>query len=666
MESKSQLIFLIYRVIFMCGLAGFFGGNIFSSKAQIEVTIKQMTDSIVHRGPDSEGLWYHIEDHIALGHRRLSILDLSEAGHQPMLSDDNRYVIAFNGEIYNHLEIRQDIETELPDVVWQGHSDTETLLKAIQIFGWDKALQKLIGMFAIALWDDQKKQLLLARDRFGEKPLYYGWQNDSFLFGSELKALTKHPAFEKKIEKQAIAILLKHGYIATPYSIWEGINKLPAAHYLRINKNNPNPKPVCYWSFNDIVEQSKDNKRSITDEKAIEDLEELLTISVKRQMLADVPLGALLSGGIDSSLVVALMQKVSTQSVRTFSIGFDDPKFDESKHAEAVATHLGTDHTTLIMTPDDLLELVPEIAKIYDEPFADSSQLPTTIVSRLAKQHVTVALSGDASDEIFGGYSRYYLIEKIWKDLDKLPAVIRNRVGSLLKILTPEQLNRIFGKLFKVTKQPHLADKLYKLGQRLEGIHSIEELYLSYITENKEPQRLLKDLNELPKYKLGDPKSWLKTYNPIEKMMAIDTLSYLIDDILVKVDRAAMSASLEIRVPFLDHNLVEYAWSLPFKFKYRDHQPKWILRQVLYQYVPKKIIDRPKQGFSIPLNDWLRGPLKPWAEELLDGDYLDKQNIFVVKEIQEMWLQHLSGHRQYGARLWSILMFQAWYQEYFE
>uniref|UniRef100_A5WC05 asparagine synthase (glutamine-hydrolyzing) n=1 Tax=Psychrobacter sp. (strain PRwf-1) TaxID=349106 RepID=A5WC05_PSYWF len=648
----------------MCGLTGFMKGTSFSPEMPFRI-LKKMTDSIDHRGPDSEGHWIDEDNKIAIGHRRLSILDLSDAGHQPMLSDDNRYVIAFNGELYNHLEIRSEIESKFSEIYWNGHSDTETLLKSIEVFGWEGTLKKLIGMFAITLWDKKEKALYLARDRFGEKPLYYGWQGDTFLFGSELKPLTLHPVFEKELNKGTIGLLLKHGYIPAPYSIWNNIFKLPAAHYLIITEEDTNPKPICYWSFKDLVEKANSNKLEIDDNKAIKNLEDILTQSIKRQMISDVPLGALLSGGIDSSLVAALMQDISDTPIKTFSIGFEDPNFDESKHAEAVADYLGTDHTTLIMKPDDLLDLVPEIAKIYDEPFADSSQLPTTIVSRLAKQHVTVALSGDAGDETFGGYSRYYLIQKLWKSLDKLPHPLRNKLSTLLTTVTPEQSNLLLGWLFSRVNQESLADKLYKLGERLENVDSFESLYLAYVSEINNPTQLIKGLNSLPQYLLGNIDEWPELNHPIEKLMALDTLTYLTDDILVKVDRAAMSASLELRAPFLDHNLVEYAWQLPFEFKYRDGQTKWILRQVLYKHVPKELIERPKQGFGIPLNDWLRGPLKDWAEKLLSVQFLEEQNIFYTDEIRDMWRHHLSGTRHYGARLWSILMFQAWYKENF-
>lgn len=649
----------------MCGLVGFIQGSSFSSEKNIMTYLKKMTDSIAHRGPDSEGFWWDNDDKIALGHRRLAILDLTDSGHQPMKSKDNRYIIVFNGEIYNHLDIRQDLENKDNDIIWNGHSDTETLLKALSTYGLETTLDKLIGMFAFALWDSEEKNLYLVRDRLGEKPLYYGWQNNTFLFGSELKAITLHPDFKKEIHKSSIALLLKHGYIPAPYSIWNNIYKLPAAHYLVINSENLKPEVKCYWSFKNVVESFKDNKLRISDLEATDTIEHLLTNSIKRQMLSDVPLGALLSGGIDSSLVAALMQKISGTPIKTFSIGFEDPRFDESKYAEAVAKHLGTEHTSLIMKPNELLELVPDIAKIYDEPFADSSQLPMTIVSRLAQQHVTVALTGDAGDETFGGYSRYYLLQTLWYKINKLPNIIRDRLISLLTFITPEQYDLILGWLFDLINQPTLPDKLYKLGQRLENVNSIEELYLAYATENNNPKKFIKDLNSMPDYLLEDIKNWPNTNHSIEKMMAIDTLTYLPDDILVKVDRAAMSTSLELRAPFLDHSLIEYAWKLPFDLKNRNGKAKWILRQVLYKYVPKSLIDRPKQGFSIPLNDWLRGPLKDWADDLLSEEYLEKQNIFNVEEVRTMWNQHLSNSRQYGAKLWSILMFQVWYEEYF-
>lgn len=650
----------------MCGLAGFFEGGSFSSPTNIESCLKAMTDSIAHRGPDSDGYWYDADKKIALGHRRLAILDLSDAGHQPMRSDNGRYIVAFNGEIYNHLEIRSEIEELDSKVTWKGHSDTETLLKAIQVFGWDAALSKLIGMFAIALWDNTEKQLLIARDRFGEKPLYYGWQNDTFLFGSELKAITKHPAFEKIIEKEAVAILLKHGYIATPYSIWKDIYKLPAAHYLKIDKSSSEPELVCYWSFKDIVEQAQQNRLEVSNHQTLEELEMLLTKSIERQMISDVPLGALLSGGIDSSLVVALMQKVSSIPVKTFSIGFDDPKFDESKHAEAVANHLGTEHTTLIMTPNDMLELVPEISKIYDEPFADSSQLPTTIVSRLAKEHVTVALSGDAGDEIFGGYNRYFLAPKVWNIYRMFPSPAKKLMLKSAFILKPNQWDAIFGNVFKKGGIAFFGDKLYKLAQRLEGVNSFDDLYLSLVTEKHHLSKILKfQRTKQPLYMLNDKDQWPSLDNNIERMMALDTLTYLTDDILVKVDRASMSSSLELRAPFLGHNIVEYAWRLPLNKKVRNGKGKWVLRDILDKYVPKSIIDRPKQGFGIPLDDWLRGPLCQWAETLLFSPHLQEHNIFDVDELRSYWKEHLDGRRQLGSSLWSILMFQAWYQENF-
>lgn len=645
----------------MCGLAGFFQGASFTTAEQVLQQLKQMTDAIKYRGPDSEGFWYEMDDKIALGHRRLAIQDLSEAGHQPMHSDCGRYVMVFNGEIYNHLEIRQELENASDDINWHGHSDTETILKSIQLFGFESTLKKLVGMFAIALWDKQDKALYLAKDRFGEKPLYYGWQNDTLLFGSELKALVEHPAFEKKIETRAVASLIKHSYVASPYSIWQNIFKLTPAHYLKFTADDLNPREICYWSLKDITERAQHNKVNVSDDQAINELETLLTHSIENQMISDVPLGALLSGGIDSSLVVALMQKVSKQPVKTFSIGFDDPKFDESKHAEAVANHLGTDHTTLIMTPADLLELVPEIAKVYDEPFADSSQLPTTLVCRLAKQHVTVALSGDAGDELFGGYNRYFFATKVWDSYRLVPSAVRKTLLSSIFLLKPKTWDATLGNLVKKRGIVHLGDKLYKLGQRLQGVENFNELYLSLVTEKFYLNNLLKNNHDLP-YLLKDESKWPKLSDNVEKMMALDTLTYLNDDILVKVDRAAMSTSLELRAPFLSHPVFEYAWKLPMDKKIRGNKGKWVLRQILYRHVPQDLIDRPKQGFGIPLDDWLRGPLKSWAEELLFSAELHKHDIFQVDNLRAIWQEHLSGKRQLGSTLWNILMFQAWYK----
>lgn len=650
----------------MCGLAGFYGNLASNDQTAIATELTRMTDAIVHRGPDDAGQWVDVDDQVALGHRRLAIQDLSAAGHQPMLSAGSRYVLVFNGEIYNHLDIRAEVEAQAGPRHWRGHSDTETLLAAFEAFGWVPTLTRLVGMFAIVLWDRQDKALYMARDRFGEKPLYYGWQQGTLLFGSELKALVQHGKFEKKIEPQAVGSLLRHGYVASPHSIWQGIYKLPPGHQVRFDALARDPKPVAYWSLRDQVERANGPVLALSDQEAVDQVEARLTQAIRQQMISDVPFGALLSGGIDSSLVVALMQRISPQPVKTFCIGFEDPAFDESGHAEAVARHLGTDHTTLIMGPDDMLKLVPEIARIYDEPFADSSQLPTTLVSRLAKQQVTVALSGDAGDEVFGGYNRYFMATRVWDVLRRIPTPIKKLGIRAVFALDADTWSRHFGALAKRVGISNLGDKLYKLAQRLEGVQDFNGLYLSLVTEMSElDQVLTAGANLKPDYLLGRPADWPRVPDLIERMMALDTLTYLVDDILVKVDRAAMSTSLELRAPFLNHHLVEFAWRLPLSKKIRDHKGKWVLREVLYRHVPRAIIDRPKQGFGIPLDAWLRGPLKTWAEGLLFDPKLLAHGFFKIDGIRELWAQHQSGEKQYGARLWSILMFQAWYQENF-
>ena len=639
----------------MCGFTGFFKGSIFNSEIKVQENLQNMADVIRHRGPDSEGFWFDQQSKIALAHRRLAILELSKMGHQPMGSHSKRYVIAFNGEIYNHLELRKYLNEENVNILWKGHSDTETLLAAFEQWGIIATLEKLEGMFAFAVWDNKDQELTLARDRFGEKPLYYGWQNGSLLFGSELKSLVQCQNFEKVIDKNAVALLLRHTYIPSPYSIWENIHKLPAGCYIKFS-NNLNTMPVCYWSFKEIAEKSINHKINLDDKQLINKLDEYLTNVIEKQMVSDVPLGALLSGGVDSSTIVAIMQKISKTPIQTFSIGFEDPKFDESKHAEAIAEYLGTNHQTLVMKPQDIINLVPQMAKIYDEPFADSSQLPTTMVMQLVKEKVTVALSGDAGDELFAGYSRYFLVIKLWSIFKWIPVELRGKM--VLFAWLSEKLSTFI-------KKSNLTDKLYKLSERLKNVKSFNDLYYSYLTEIQNTSSIVLGSSENINYLLGDQVRWPKLENPIEKMMALDTLTYLTDDILVKVDRAAMASSLEVRVPFLSHVLAEFVWKIPISNKIRGGKSKWILRQVLYRYVPEALLDRPKKGFNLPLNEWLRGPLKDWAEDLLSTQNLNKHHIFDTDYVRNIWLQHLSGKRQFGYRLWSILMFQVWYAENF-
>lgn len=625
----------------MCGLIGFFKGSVFLSEKHTISTLTTMNDSIAHRGPDSQGVWIDIDNKVALGHRRLSIQDLSDAGHQPMLSDDDRYVIVFNGEIYNHLEIRQELQQYIPNIEWRGHSDTETLLKALQVFGWEKTLQKLVGMFAIALWDQQQKELTLARDRMGEKPLYWGWSGQTLLFGSELKALKAHPEFDAEIDRDALALLLRYNYIPAPYSIYCGIEKLLPGHFvkIKIGQTREEVSPISYWNLKEIVEKGVSAPFIGSDAEAIDLLEHTIKQSLVRQMAADVPLGAFLSGGVDSSTIVALMQAESKQPIKTFAIGFDEPGYNEAEYAKAVAEHLGTEHTEFYVTAKDALEVVPLLSTIFCEPFADSSQIPTYLVSKMAKQHVTVALSGDAGDELFGGYNTYQLLPKIWNILSPLPMPVRILAAKLVSGLP-------------------MPEKLLKLVEVLP-VNNRAEFYNLVISHWKNSEQLVIGAKKATTA-LTDKSQWPNVDSFEEWMMSIDAQQYMVDDILVKVDRAAMANSLEVRVPMLDHRVVELAWQLPIDMKIRDKSGKWVLREVLYKYVPKELIERPKKGFSIPLAQWLRGPLREWAEPLLAEKRLTEEGYFYPDKIRKAWKEHLEGHKDNSSKLWSVLIFQMW------
>ncbi|MGP5439698.1 asparagine synthase (glutamine-hydrolyzing) [Psychrobacter faecalis] len=630
----------------MCGITGFFKEKIFPLPEEVQYSLQKMTDAIRHRGPDSEGFWYDSDSKVAFGHRRLSILDLSEAGNQPMLSDDDRYVIAFNGEIYNHLEIRQEIESAISTIIWKGHSDTETLLKAIQVFGWEKTLQKLVGMFAIALWDNKEQQLTLARDRMGEKPLYWGWSGQTLLFGSELKALKAHPTFNATIDRDALALLLRYNYVPAPYSIYCGIEKLLPGHFVKIKlgQSRKDVLPISYWSLKKTVENGLSDPFIGSDAEAIDLLEDTIKQSLVGQMSADVPLGAFLSGGVDSSAIVALMQAESKQPIKTFAIGFDEPGYNEAEYAKAVAEHLGTEHTEFYVTANDALEVVPLLSTIFCEPFADSSQIPTYLVSKMAKQHVTVALSGDAGDELFGGYNTYQLLPKIWKIISPLPAPVRRLASKLLSGLP-------------------MPEKLLKLVEVLP-VNNRAEFYNLVVSHWKNAEQLVIGSKNISTV-LTDKSLWSNVDSFEEWMMSIDAQQYMIDDILVKVDRTAMANSLEVRVPMLDHRVVELAWQLPLDMKIRDKTGKWVLREVLYKYVPKELIERPKKGFSIPLAQWLRGPLREWAEPLLAEKRLTEEGYFYPDKIRQAWEDHLQGRIDNSSKLWSVLMFQSWLENNF-
>jgi asparagine synthase (glutamine-hydrolysing) len=647
----------------MCGIAGFL--ELGRSKVEMEFYARKMSRSLSHRGPDEEGVWVDQEKGVALGHRRLSILDLSPAGSQPMHSKSRRYVIVFNGEIYNHGNLRKKLggSAEEKKHCWRGHSDTEVILEAIETWGLKASLREFIGMFAFALWDRQKNLLSLVRDRLGEKPLYYSWQKGVFLFASELKALKVHPSFQAEINRNAITLLLRHGYIPAPHCIYKSVFKLLPGSFLTISPlNDQSIHPEYYWDVHEIVEACVNNPFRETDAEAVQQLDELLRDSIGQQMVADVPLGAFLSGGIDSSTVVALMQAQSARPVKTFTIGFNEDAFDEARYARSVARHLGTDHTELYVTPSTSLAVIPDLPRIFDEPFADASQIPTYCISRLTRQHVTVSLSGDGGDELFSGYDRYFLTRDIWKTVGWVPKSVRRAFGSGIVHLRADFADRWFRWLMPLARKYGMATSPSGKLRALSHVISADDsqgLYYLVVSGWKEPSRIVVGAFE-PRtvFTSGDRRPPLPDF--IHQMMYLDLTSYLPDDILVKVDRAAMAVSLETRVPMLDHRVVEFAWRLPLAMKIRNGQGKWLLRQVLNQYVPKELIDRPKSGFAVPLGIWLRGPLREWAESLLSERRLRTEGFFKAEPVRDKWLEHLSGKFHWEYYLWSILMFQAW------
>lgn len=662
----------------MCGLAGFLQTNGLGS-SQAQALAAHMGKRILHRGPDDGGVWCDADVGIGLSHRRLSILDLSPAGHQPMVSLSGRYVIVFNGEIYNHLELRQELERgplilalspegrgdmggERGKISWRGHSDTETLLAGIDAWGIEVTVKKSIGMFAFAVWDREARTLTLGRDRLGEKPLYYGWQGDTFLFGSELKALKAHPAFHAEIDRNALVLLMRYNYIPAPYSIYQGIHKLLPGSLLTVSLQNRNTQPQRYWDVRQVVADGLAKPFMGSPGEAVDDLDKLLKDAVAQQMMADVPLGAFLSGGVDSSAIVALMQAQSSRPVRTFTIGFHEADYNEAEHAKAVARHLGTDHTELYVSPQQALDVIPRLPSLYCEPFADSSQIPTFLVSQLARQQVTVSLSGDGGDEFFGGYNRYVLGQRLWGKLSRLPVGLRQGLAQMLSRVSPQVWNHLLGPIQKLLPsslaQANIGDKVRK-GAGVMAARTPTDLYRLLVSHWPQPSELVIDATE-PYTVLTDPGQQPQADHFVHLMMALDMITYLPDDILTKVDRAAMGVSLETRVPLLDHRVVEFAWRLPLDYKLRDGVGKWPLRQVLYKYMPRELIERPKMGFGVPIDSWLRGPLREWATDLLDEQRLRREGYFHPEPIRAKWLEHLSGKRNWQYHLWDVLMFQAW------
>jgi asparagine synthase (glutamine-hydrolysing) len=704
----------------MCGFSGFLTTDA-TVLTRAESLATCMAQAIHHRGPDDAGAWADATTGIALGFRRLSILDLSSAGHQPMHSASGRFVMTFNGEIYNHTDLRDLLSASqlgMPAQPWRGHSDSETLLACLEAWGLEETLQKTVGMFAIALWDTQTRTLHLARDRFGEKPLYYGWATTAstaapaFVFGSELKALRAYPGFANPVSREALALYMRFTYVPAPYSIYQNIFKLEPACMLSINadfrtnsiKNINSALPQTgklleaahlptapsaplrppavqgglrmqrWWSLASVVEAGVQNQIS-SEAEALETLEQRLKDAVRVQSLADVPLGAFLSGGVDSSCIVSLMQAQTSSPVKTFTVGFEEAGFDESPHARAVAEHLGTEHNALFVSAKQAQSVIADLPTMYDEPFADSSQIPTHLVCKAARQQVTVALSGDAGDELFGGYNRYFWGPRIWSRLAWLPYPARQALGSAIRAVPTagwDALSRPVNALLPASKNfARAGDRAHKLAARLGGVHNLDELYNSLVSEWQDPAQVVKvvrgenggergGLLSEPASMLSDPWPAAGAEQHQLRMMYRDSTTYLPDDILCKVDRAAMATSLETRVPFLDHRVAELAWRLPLNMKIRNGQGKWALRQVLYKYVPKELIDRPKAGFAIPVGQWLRGPLKDWAEALLDEKRLELEGYFHPKPIRDKWLQHLSGRYDHTPSLWAVLMFQSW------
>lgn len=645
----------------MCGIAGFIGGD-WSKAEQIAATLGRMNTALRHRGPDQADAWTDPESRVALAFNRLAIIDLTPAGYQPMHSATGRYVIVFNGEIYNHRELRGELSASDHGHNWVGHSDTETLLAAIEAWGIRTTLERVTGMFAFALWDKLTRSLTLARDRLGEKPLYYGRPGAAFIFGSELKALAQHPAFRGEVDRQALTLLLRYNYIPGPFSIYKGIAKVPPGCFLTLGNESVDPHIEEYWSGAEIALAGAADPLKLDSHEILDALERVLERSIAGQMIADVPLGAFLSGGVDSSTVVALMQKLSARPVKTFTIGFYEKSYNEAAHAKAIARHLGTDHTELYVTAEEARSVIPRLPAIYDEPFADSSQIPTYLVSALARQHVTVALSGDGGDELFGGYTRYLLTAELWDKLSSIPKPVRAAVAAAMTTLPPgawTAFGRAAGGLLpKIVQFDRLGDKVHK-GAPLMRSDSVSDLYGGILSLWREPAAVVIGASEPPSQATGHTPH-LGGLGAIERMMALDMLGYLPGDILAKVDRAAMAVSLETRVPYLDHRVVEFAWRIPFDRKIRGGETKWILRQLLHRYVPAKLIERPKMGFGVPIDSWLREPLRDWAEALLDERRLRDEGYFRPEPIRHIWEAHLSGRINEQYRLWTILMFQSW------
>ena len=643
----------------MCGITGFWSFTKEQTPFSLDRLVQEMADQLTSRGPDSSGVWCHNEASVAFGHRRLSIVDLTETGHQPMVSASGRFVITYNGEIYNAIDLRKDLEVK--GHKFRGTSDTEAILEACEVYGIEAAVQKLIGMFAFALWDQRDRKLHLVRDRLGIKPLYWGFNKETLFFGSQVKSFRPHPLWQPELNSEILPNYFRFCYIPAPSSIYKGIAKLTPGCIATIESQDKiTVKP--YWTLEEAIQEGRSKSSELAPSQWVDQLDILLKDAVKKCMVSDVPIGAFLSGGIDSSAVVALMQAQSSTPVQTFSIGFDEAGYNEAPNAAAVARHLGTQHHELYLKSSEALDIIPTIPQWCDEPFADSSQIPTFLVSRLAQSHLKVCLSGDGGDELFAGYGRYFQADQLWSRLNSLPNILRQIAASGIKTLSPAQWD--FLSPLIPGKRKFLGDKAHKFAHLL-SCKDRKDLYLNLVSLWEDPESLVSgshDFNKLsPAWNTnrnGSQKSF------IEEMQYIDSLTYLPDDILSKVDYASMAVSLESRVPLLDHRVVQFAWSIPEELKLKHPQGKWILRQVLKKYVPESLTERPKMGFGVPIDHWLRGALRPWAEELLSESSL-KDSGLEPFPIRQRWVEHQSGVRNWHYSLWSVLMFQAWHRDVF-
>lgn len=638
----------------MCGVTGFWMTGAQSDAETLRDTVTRMTDALMHRGPDSGGVWTDEGAGIALGHRRLAIIDLSETGHQPMISRDKRFVLTYNGEVYNFGELRAELERD--GAMFRGSSDSEVILAACARWGVENAVRRFVGMFVFALWDCRERRLHLVRDRLGIKPLYWSLQDGLLLFGSELKALRAHPRCPKSVDRDALAGYMRHNYVPAERTIYRNVHKLRPGHILTVTAAG-GAAISCYWDALEVAVSGMAARTEMDEKEGLEALTGLLEDAVRCRMVADVPLGAFLSGGIDSSLVVALMQSQSSRPVRTFSIGFREADFNEAHHAKAVAEHLGTEHVELYVEPEHAIEVIPSVPDWFDEPFADSSQIPTYLVSELTREHVTVSLSGDGGDELFAGYNRYLHAVSLMQGVTGMPHWFRRSAARVMTSVPPRLWDMAFRLVPQRWRPRQAGDKVHKLAALLRQTQ--ESVYLGLVSHWQDPSQVVRDATE-PRGVMWDPTLARRFQNPVEHMQYLDTVTYLPDDILTKVDRTSMAVSLEARVPLIDHRLVELSWKLPPRMKIRDGQSKWALRQVLYRHVPSELIDRPKMGFGVPIDHWLRGALRDWAEDLLQAPFLESEGYFQAAPIRQKWEEHISGRQNWQYLLWDVLMFQAW------